>query len=236
MMAGNQINVWDIQRQEYLDLLLSVKRQGIRDLADWLETETDFFIAPSSVHHHDAVAGGLLHHSLKVYSHLIRLSETFKGDYDRDSLVIIALLHDICKTNFYSLVKKSLPRRDGKGDIVPNEWGKPIWDDTLVYEINDRLPLGHGEKSVILAQRFIPLTTIEIVGIRWHMMAYDDLKGSYGGNATITRASEIYPIITLVHLADLSASFLDLKPESAENSQSVETEKQIKEGEKQCLK
>lgn len=209
---GETNDAWTTERETYLELLSSVKRQGINDLIRWLDEETDFFVAPSSVNHHDAVAGGLLHHSLNVYAHLFRLSEVFQGNYDRDSLILISLLHDVCKTNFYSQVKKSLPRRDPEGNIIPNEWGKPIWDESLVYEINDRFPLGHGEKSVILIQRFIPLTDTEIMGIRWHMMAYDDVKGSFAGNATITRASEKYQIVTLVHIADLSASFLDLVP------------------------
>ncbi|MDD3095731.1 MAG: HD domain-containing protein [Candidatus Marinimicrobia bacterium] len=209
---SESLDRWTCEREEYLSLLSSVKRQGMGDLMAWLENETDFFTAPASVNHHDAIAGGLLSHSLKVYRHLVKLSQVFAGDYDPESLIVIALLHDLCKVNFYSQVKKSLPRRDPKtGDIIPNKWGKPIWDECVVYEINDRFPIGHGEKSVILAQRFIPLTVTEIVGIRWHMMAYDDLKYSYGGNVAITRASEMFPIVTLVHLADLSASFLSLR-------------------------
>ena len=49
------------------------------------------------------------------------------------------------------------------------------------------------------------------MAIRWHMMAYDDLHYSYAGNIAITGASSKYPIIPLMHMADLSASFLKTK-------------------------
>lgn len=212
---------WTIEKEEFLSLLSSVKRPGIGNFIEWLENETDFFIAPSSVNHHDAVDGGLLHHSLKVYTYLTRLSQVFKVEYNQESLIIIALLHDICKVNFYSKIKKSLPRRDPiTGDIIPNEWGKPIWDEHLIYEINDWFPLGHGEKSVILIlQHGLLLTNEEIMAIRWHMMAYDDVKGSYAGNIAITNASEKYRIVPLVHIADLAASFLEIR--ESEPSQGV---------------
>lgn len=205
-------DVWGRECKEFKDLLLGTKREGIERLLDWLEKETDFLIAPSSTKFHDAVAGGLLHHSLKVYHNLVTLSQVFDQDYPPDSLVIIALLHDVCKANFYTLVKKSLPRRKENGDLEFDDWGKKIWDETLVYEVDDKFPLGHGERSVILVlQAGLKLTDLEIMGIRWHMMAFDDLKSTYAGNKAITAASDKYRIIPLVHIADLSASFLEMR-------------------------
>jgi hypothetical protein len=64
-----------------------------------------------------------------------------------------------------------------------------------------------------MLQRYIQLTDTEIMGIRWHMMAYDDLAHSYAGNLAITNASDKFPIIPLMHIADLSASFLEVRPE-----------------------
>jgi hypothetical protein len=206
-------DTWTKERDEFNALLISTKRDGIEDLLVYLETETDFYIAPSSTKYHDANAGGLLHHSIRVYHNLVALSKTFSEDYPEDALIIIGLLHDLCKTNFYKLTKKQLPRKDDKGDLVYTDYGAKIWDDTLVYEIDDKLPLGHGEKSVILLQRHIKLTDTEIMGIRWHMMAYDDVKNSYAGNLAITNASDKFRIIPLMHIADLAASFLEMRKE-----------------------
>jgi hypothetical protein len=196
-------DIWAIEQEGFDGLLLSVSRPGIADLLAYLHEETDFFIAPSSTKYHDARDGGLLHHSLRVYDNLVRLNDVFIGDYDPDTLKIVGLLHDICKTNFYKMslrnVKKELP-----GGF--SEWVKEPYID-----IDDQLPLGHGEKSVILAQRYISLSNEEIMAIRWHMMCCDDLHHSYAGNIAITGASSKYPLVVLTHIADLSASFLEVR-------------------------
>ncbi|HOX36302.1 MAG TPA: hypothetical protein PLO06_11460 [Methanoregulaceae archaeon] len=196
-------DVWTAECEEFKQLLLSTGREGIQGLLDYLEKETDFLIAPSSTKYHDARDGGLLHHSLQTYHNLVTLYQTFNLDIPADSLVIIGLLHDVCKANFYKTstrnVKKELP-----GGF--SEWVKEPYID-----IEDQFPLGHGEKSTILLQRKIQLTDTEIMAIRWHMMAYDDIRCSYAGNLAITNACSKFPIIVLTHIADLSASFLEVR-------------------------
>jgi len=203
-VPANVKDVWSAECEEFKQLLISTKRAGIEGLLKYLEEETDFFIAPSSTKYHDARDGGLLHHSLTVYHNLVALSRTFTGDYPEESLKIIGLLHDICKANFYKIstrnVKKEMP-----GGF--SEWVKEPYID-----IDDQFPLGHGEKSTILLLRYIPLTDTEIMAIRWHMMAYDDIRCSYAGNLAITNACTKFPIVVLMHIADLSASFLEMRP------------------------
>jgi hypothetical protein len=204
-------DIWGQEREEFCNLLTLTGREGMPDLLQYLIEKTDFFIAPSSTKYHDARDGGLLHHSLTVYHNLVMLSRTFAGDYPADSLIIIGLLHDLCKANFYKLTKKSLPRKDDNGELILDDYGKKIWDDVMVYDVEDQFPAGHGEKSVILVQRYIQLTDEEIMAICWHMGAYDDRHYSYGGNIALTNASEKYPITVLMHIADLSASFLKIR-------------------------
>ncbi|MDD5348508.1 MAG: hypothetical protein PHT59_07835 [Candidatus Omnitrophica bacterium] len=197
---------------EFKNLLLSTNRDGIGDLIKYLEESTDFFFAPSSTKYHDAEVGGLLRHSLKTYQNLLALSKIYSEEYEQDAMIIIALLHDLCKVNIYKQERKSLPRRKENGELELDDFGRKIWDEQVVYTVDDQYPLGHGEKSVIMLQRFIQLTDTEIFAIRWHMMAYDDSRNSYGGNLAITNASDKYRIIPLFHMADLAASFLEMKP------------------------
>jgi hypothetical protein len=202
--APNEKDEWDDEREEFYQLIKSTGREGMPDLLRYLTEDTDFFIAPSSTKYHDARDGGLLHHSLKTYYNLVFLHEAFNVEVPVESLIVIGLLHDICKANFYKTstrnVKKELP-----GGF--SEWVKEPYID-----IEDQFPIGHGEKSTIILLRYISLTDIEIMGIRWHMMAYDDLHYSYAGNLAITNACAMFPIIPLVHIADLSASFLEMRP------------------------
>ena len=201
----------DLWKKEFYDLIFSIERDGIDELLDYLEKDTDFYIAPSSSKYHGAYKGGLIEHSLNVYKNLKQLSSIYKTNLEEENVIIIALLHDICKTNFYCKSIRNVKRKNEKGEFILTEKGKNIWDEEIYYDFNDSLPLGHGEKSVIIAQKFIPLTNLEIICIRWHMMAYDDSTRGYGGNLALTHALELYPEISLVHSADLLSISMELK-------------------------
>ena len=200
-------------KERFISLLMSTKRNGIREFIDYLESETDFFIAPASSNYHGNYEKGLLEHSLKVYDLACKITPSFENQIKEDSLIIICLLHDLCKINFYQLTMKSEKRKDEKGNFLLNEKGKNIWDEKLKYEIVDKMPLGHGEKSVIILQQFINLSLEEIFCIRWHMMSYDDSVKGYAGNLALTNSLNLYPIISLIHCADLLSISNNLKQE-----------------------
>ena len=52
--------------KRFEDLLLSVQRDGIQKLVNYIN-KTDFYKAPASTRFHLACEGGLLQHSLNVY-------------------------------------------------------------------------------------------------------------------------------------------------------------------------
>ena len=53
-------------KEKFLELLKTVKREGMEDLINFLE-KSDFFKAPASTRFHGNYEGGLVEHSLKVY-------------------------------------------------------------------------------------------------------------------------------------------------------------------------
>ena len=171
-------------KEEFIELLRETNREGIEDLIDFLN-KTDFFEAPASTRFHGCHKGGLLEHSMKVYEILKTKTE------DSDSVKIIALLHDICKVNFYKVDYRN----------VKNEQG--VWEKVPYYTIDDTIPYGHGEKSVMMISEFIKLTPEERYAIRWHM-GFTEPKELY---TTIGAAYKKYPIALLVHEADLEASY-----------------------------
>ena len=93
--------------------------------------------------------------------------------------------------------------------VLPN--GKANWVPTETYEIEDQFPCGHGEKSVIILQRYIWLFDEEIMAIRWHMAGFDDGARGYAGGLQLAAAMQKYPLITALHSADLISCNLKQK-------------------------
>jgi hypothetical protein len=190
------------------DSILSML-SGTNDLLNFL-SESDFYYAPASINYHGNYEGGLCEHCLQVYDNIFRVSSIFENNYTIKTLTLVSLLHDICKINIYQKEKRNRKKKDEKGFDILNKKGLPIWEEIEVYAINDLNPLGHGEKSVIILQQYYQLTKDEIFAIRWHMGGYDDITKSYIGNLTINNACNICPLITILHIADLSSIFLQL--------------------------
>ena len=175
-----------------------IKRPGIKNLLEHLQTETDFFYAPCSTRYHLCIEGGLVIHSLNVARIFNELCEIYRPNFPVESRYVCALFHDLCKYHCYDPVKKS--RKTGK--LLPN--GKPEWEDYMGYDFVEEFPYGHGEKSVYLLQKYIPLADEEAMAIRWHM-GYSDATFK-GGMQTVSNAMKIYPVIALLHSADMIAT------------------------------
>lgn len=181
------------QREEFLSIFSQhVTRPGADKLLAWLDT-TDFFRAPASTRFHGACAGGLLMHSLNVY-HCLREHYFEPGDSE-ESFALCALLHDVCKANFY---------KPGTRNVKNEATGQ--WEKVPTFTIEDAFPYGHGEKSVFLIERFVRLKPAEAVAIRWHMGGFDDTAKA--GSFAIAHAYEQYPLAVKVHLSDLEATYL----------------------------
>ncbi len=180
-------------KEEFLNLLRQVKREGIEDLIQFLE-KSDFFKAPASTRFHSDHEGGLVEHSIKVYEILKhKVNNNIKGiTIPEESIIIIGLLHDICKTNFYKVDYRNAKNALG------------VWEKVPYYTIEDTIPYGHGEKSVMMISEYIKLSPEEKYSIRWHM-GYTEPKEAYN---SIGAAYTKYPIALLTHEADLEATYL----------------------------
>ncbi|MBQ3494645.1 MAG: hydrolase [Clostridia bacterium] len=185
-------------KKRFIDLIKqNVKREGVLTLLEWLE-KTDFFTAPASTRFHSACEGGLCAHSLLVYDRFVKLLQMEYGEdwtekCSIESAVLIALFHDLCKADYYTVEMRNV-KENG------------TWVQKPYYAIADKLPYGHGEKSVYIINGFIRLTREEAMAINWHMGEYDmrvkagaDLKSVYYK----------YPIAFLFHIADNMATYLD---------------------------
>ena len=179
-------------KDEFLKILRTVKRDGIEDLINFLE-KSDFFKAPASTRFHGNYEGGLAEHSIKVYE---ILQEKVKNapinlNTPEDTLKIVPLLHDICKANFYKIDYKNAKNALG------------VWEKVPYYTVEDTIPYGHGEKSVMMITEYMKLTSEEKYAIRWHM-GFTEPKEQYG---TIGLAYTKYPLALLMFEADLEATY-----------------------------
>ena len=188
-------------KEEFIKIFTAnVHRSGSQELLNWLET-TDFFTAPASTKYHCACLGGLVQHSVNVYYTITE--RYFNNETDSpESFAICALLHDLCKAQFYKVSTRN----------VKNET-TGAWEKQPFYAVEDLFPYGHGEKSVFLIERFMRLKPAEAMAIRWHMGGFDD--SAKAGNFSISVAFEKYPLAVQLHLADLESTYLREKHTSA---------------------
>ena len=168
-----------------------ILREGIDDLMQWLYN-TDFFTAPASTRFHGSYEGGLVVHSMNVYSQLKKLCKWYDVDASDESIAIVSLFHDLCKVGYY---KVELRWRKDKN----NQWEQyPTWkhDEDFCYG-------GHGAKSVFLIQNFMKLTPEEASAINCHMGQFDATVYS-----NPTAVYERNTLAWLLHVADEAATYL----------------------------
>ena len=184
-------------REEFIELYReNIHREGADALLDYLENKSDFFSAPASAKFHGSYAGGLCDHSVNVYHCLAdylertRVQELYGLEYPPESVAVSALLHDVCKIGCYKAGSRNVKGPDGKWQAVP----------TFFYE--DKLPYGHGEKSVYILSGFMRLTREEAMAIRWHM--------GFSGNEDsrlVGQALQQYPLAFALSVADMEATY-----------------------------
>ena len=184
-------------KEEFIEIYTAnIRREGADALLDYLEHKSDFFTAPASAKYHGAYEGGLCEHSLNVYHCLTeylareRVQELYGVEVSAESAAVAALLHDLCKIGCYRQGTRNVKGPDGKWQAVP----------TFYYE--DKLPYGHGEKSVYIISGFMKLRREEAMAIRWHMgFSGDEDKRLVG------QAFQQYPLAFALSVADMEATY-----------------------------
>lgn len=186
------------KKEEFLEIFQThIKREGADKLLEYLQSPScDFFTAPASARYHSAHEGGLVEHSLNVYHCLKdylareRVKETYNLSCSEETVAIVALLHDICKVNCYKPGFRNVKDENG------------VWKQVPTYEYADKLPYGHGEKSVYIITGFMKLTREEAFAIRYHM-------GFSGTEDTrnVGEAFSLFPLAFALSTADMEATY-----------------------------
>ncbi len=185
-------------KEKFIEIYTNnIKREGADKLLEYLlSTSSDFFTAPASARFHSSYEGGLVDHSINVYECLSsylessRVQDLFGFQYSKENIAIVSLLHDLCKINVY---KKGFRN-------VKDERG--AWQRVDTFEYDDRMPYGHGEKSVYIISGYMKLTREEAFAIRYHM-GYSSTEDP----RNVSAAFEMYPLAFALSTADSEATY-----------------------------
>lgn len=184
------------KKKKFFELLRRSNRPSIEEVLTELEN-IGFFEAPASRKDHLAYQGGLFQHSLNVYTMSMTLYNQLKAlkpdlEIQEESIIIASLLHDVCKADRYTMT------------------------DNGTYVKNYNLPIGHGEKSVIMLLKWgLELTNEEMLAIRWHMGGWH-VPNNEEQQTDYVHAVESCPLVTLIHTADtLASKIVEIEKETA---------------------
>ena len=147
----------------------------------------DFFTAPASTIFHGCCKGGLCYHTLSVYDTLCKYIKMAFPDaideetgetvstcpYSEESIRLVALFHDISKTDVYKEDYRNVKQYSDDGK-KSDELGRFDWVAEKIYKMKepeDRLSFGtHAETSLYMTRTFFPdLTMDEATAILHHM-------------------------------------------------------------------
>lgn len=170
-------------KERITQLLLSTQRDGMEAMIEHLNGH-GFFESPASTKFHGVYAGGLADHSLRVFeiigphvdsAKMITHPDTTAGKkplpLSCDSVVIATLLHDVCKAGAYVRTK------------ADNGWTN-----------NKAKDKGHAKLSIERISKYIKLTPIEELMIRYHMGIYGANEfEQYSGEFPLGDANDIAP-------------------------------------------
>ena len=174
------------RRAQIIDLLRATNRPDIDKLISYLGA-SGFFSSPGSAKYHGCYRGGLAKHSLSVYELLRHHTVRLNLEVPEDSIVIAALLHDVCKIGAYL------------GESKPYRW-------------NHDQPKGHAALSISRIKPLIELTMLEEKMILYHMGIYGLVefqdpgkahKGEYTlRNKGMANAWYHHPVVKVLYFCD----------------------------------
>ena len=178
------------KQENFIALLTSTERDNVGLLLNWIKKH-NFYSAPASQRNHNNMLGGLLKHSLEVCNEALYLwkqqiqnNPQMSNSLSKESVMVVSLLHDICKWNVY---------------YISPYTGEPRCNRQAMAE-------GHGLKSLsILSAIGFPLTEDERMAIWWHMGIHEPSLKDYESEY---EASRRIPLCNLIREADYNATHL----------------------------
>lgn len=184
-------------KEKFIEMSKDITRPGIDRLMAWLET-TDFYEAPASTRFHSAEPGGLCAHSVAVAKRLLEIADLWApGQYTRDTLLTVALFHDLCKVFTYTVSTHNVK------DEVSGQWTKVPF-----YKFEPKESVGcdsHGSLSCYrIMSNGVTLSMEEYAAVNNHMGVTNAANVN-----SVWSCYEMHTLSWLLHVADEAATALD---------------------------
>ena len=135
-------------------------------------------------------------HTLNVYNNFKALLSLRGIEMPEDSVIIVSLLHDVCKANFYVTEQRNKK--------VDGQW---VSYDFYATNKNPQIPLPHSSRSIRIIRSFIQLKFEEELIIFYHMGPYG--ADDYEYRNLMQSVNTKNPETLLFYIADLMSSYLD---------------------------
>lgn len=212
-------------REEYLGLLHGIAREGsdIEGLVEWMDSH-GFFESPATKEYYCAFDGGLMLHSINVYKTLERLAGEYaskdvdgapKMRYSKDTLLIVGLLHGICKSGLYEKCSRN-EKAYSKYGKSKDALGFFDWKSTVGYKVKDEdkreIYGGYGFSSYFIISGFIPLTTEESIVLA----NFNDILSDEANKPSMYQILSRFPLASLMLSATSIASYCIENPKAME--------------------
>ena len=198
-------------KKTILELIDQIERPFDKEAFLNMLEQTDFYETPASSRFHNNFRGGLCDHTIMVYNQLkmLVMEEGLTDQISNDSIIIVALCHDLSKINFYEIYYKNQKVYCESGS-KKDAGGRFDWVTVPAYKVKDAddrfIYSNHEHNSEYIAKSYIPLSTEESAAIVNHhcSISYDSVKDA-GISSDVYRR---YKLACLLHIADMIASFV----------------------------
>jgi hypothetical protein len=184
-----------IKRYNDLKDKVTSRKTQFKELCDFIETKTEWPIAPASTRFHLSKEHGLLEHSCNVAETMLQMKLTLAPEISDESCVIVALLHDLGKVGMPGHPQYLM---NNPADKQKQQNRAPAWTP---YRFNNDLTyLSVPVRSLYLALPYLPLSEEEAQAIVYHDGQYVD------DNRSVARRE--CPLTLLLQYADNWSCFV----------------------------
>lgn len=179
---------------KYRSLLAKVgpRSQVALEIVDHLGARLAVCPASPKKDYHCSYSGGLVEHSLHVLQNLLTLSNSFNWKFNKHSMIISALFHDLGKVGYPD---DGTFKDPDYYTFQTDEWRRNKLGETFKYN-NEIQFMTVPDRSIFICQHFsLKLTVEEFLAIRTH-------DGLYASENEVYKMKE--PLLaTALHIADI---------------------------------